>query len=136
MSPGNPMSHYSISDLSKEFDLTSRAIRFYEDKGLLSPERIGTKRLYNRKDRARIKLIVRGKKLGFSLSEIDELIELYENKDDEVPQLLVYRDKLLIQLSKMEQQKSELERMIFDVKVAERECLATLNAKGIETDDL
>jgi len=130
------MSHYSISDLSKEFDLTSRAIRFYEDKGLLSPERIGTKRLYNRKDRARIKLIVRGKKLGFSLSEIDELIELYENKDDEVPQLLVYRDKLLIQLSKMEQQKSELERMIFDVKVAERECLATLNAKGIETDDL
>jgi len=130
------MSHYSISDLSKEFNLTSRAIRFYEDKGLLDPERIGTQRRYGRKDRARIKLIVRGKNLGFSLSEIDELIELYENKDDEVPQLLVYREKLQLQLSKMEQQKTELERMILDVKVAERECLATLQAKGIETDDI
>lgn len=99
------------------------------------PERQGTRRLYGRKDRARIKLIVRGKKLGFSLAEIDGLIELYENEDSEVPQLLKYREKLVEQRDKMEAQKQEIEQVIFDIRVAERECLSTLKSKGVDLEE-
>ena len=123
---------FSISDLSKEFGLTTRAIRFYEDKELLQPERQGTRRLYSRKDRARVKLIVRGKKLGFSLSEILDLIELYENSADEVPQLQRYYDKLSEHRRKLESQRQEIEQTIIELRVAEHECLATLRGKGID----
>ena len=122
---------YSISDLAKEFGLTTRAIRFYEDRQLLNPEREGTKRLYSRKDRARVKLIVRGKKLGFSLSEIHDLIELYENAADEVPQLQRYHDKLCEHRRKLESQRQEIEQTIIELRVAEHECLATLRSKGV-----
>lgn len=123
---------FSISDLSKEFGLTTRAIRFYEDKDLLTPERQGTRRLYSRKDRARVKLIVRGKKLGFSLSEILDLIALYENSADEVPQLQRYYDKLSEHRRKLESQRQEIEQTIIELRVAEHECLATLRGKGID----
>ena len=123
---------YTISDLAKEFGLTTRAIRFYEDRQLLDPDRVGTKRLYSRKDRARVKLIVRGKKLGFSLSEILDLIELYENAADEVPQLQRYYDKLSEHRRKLESQRQEIEQTIIELRVAEHECLATLRSKGID----
>lgn len=125
---------YTISDLAKEFGLTTRAIRFYEDRQLLDPERVGTKRLYSRKDRARVKLIVRGKKLGFSLSEIHGLIELYENAADEVPQLQRYYDKLSEHRRKLESQRQEIEQTIIELRVAEHECLATLRSKGISKE--
>ena len=69
---------YSISDLSKEFDITTRSIRFYEDQGLLSPARKGQTRIYNQRDKVRLKLILRGKRLGFSLAETGRLFELYD----------------------------------------------------------
>src|SRR2546428_2710082 len=81
---------YSISDLAREFALTTRAIRFYEDEGLLAPRRSGRSRIYGERERVRIKLILRGKRLGLSLSEIRELLDLYEATRSERPQLLKF----------------------------------------------
>ena len=78
---------FSISDLAREFDVTPRAIRFYEDQGLLAPRRDGQRRIYTPRDRTRLKLTLRGKRLGLSLSEIRELIDMYEPGRDERPQL-------------------------------------------------
>jgi DNA-binding transcriptional MerR regulator len=78
---------FSISDLAREFDVTPRAIRFYEDQGLLAPRREGQRRIYTPRDRTRLKLTLRGKRLGLSLSEIRELIDMYEPGRDERPQL-------------------------------------------------
>ncbi|MGH8741116.1 MAG: MerR family transcriptional regulator, partial [Burkholderiales bacterium] len=78
---------FSISDLAREFDITPRAIRFYEDQGLLAPRREGQRRIYTPRDRTRLKLTLRGKRLGLTLSEIRELIDMYEPGRDERPQL-------------------------------------------------
>src|SRR3979411_3525195 len=85
---------YSISDLAKEFALTTRAIRFYEGEGLLSPQRAGQRRIYAERERVRIKLILRGKRLGLSLSEIRELLDLYEATKSERPQLTKFLEVL------------------------------------------
>src|SRR6266852_3999653 len=82
-----PAETYSIADLAREFDVTHRAIRFYEDEGLLSPGRDGTRRVYSKRDWVRLKLILRGKRLGFSLAEIREMLELYDSAPDDRPQL-------------------------------------------------
>ena len=74
---------FTISDLSKEFDVTPRAIRFYEDQGLISPSRKGRRRIYKERDRIRLKLILRGKRLGFSLSEIKDIFDLYDSSPGE-----------------------------------------------------
>ena len=78
---------FSISELAREFDITPRAIRFYEDQGLLAPQRDGQRRIYTPRDRTRLKLTLRGKRLGLTLSEIRELIDMYEPGRDERPQL-------------------------------------------------
>ena len=78
---------FSISDLAREFGVTTRAIRFYEDEGLLSPSRSGRQRVYTSRDHVRLKLIVRGKRLGFSLSEVREIIEMYDLDSGESGQL-------------------------------------------------
>src|SRR5712672_997254 len=78
---------FSISELSREFEITPRAIRFYEDQGLISPRREGQRRVYTARDRTRLRLTLRGKRLGLSLSEIRELIDMYEPGRDERPQL-------------------------------------------------
>src|SRR3970282_315251 len=78
---------FSISDLAREFDVTPRAIRFYEDQGLLAPRREGQRRVYTPRDRTRLKLTLRGKRLGLTLSEIRDLIDMYEPGRDERPQL-------------------------------------------------
>jgi DNA-binding transcriptional MerR regulator len=79
--PRHDREHFSISDLSSEFDVTARALRFYEDEGLISPERRGTQRIYSHRDRARLAWILRGKRVGFSLAEIREMIDLYDIGD-------------------------------------------------------
>ena len=85
---------FSITDLSKEFDITTRTIRFYEDKGLISPQREGQRRIYSQRDRVRLRLIMRGKRLGFTLSDIQELIDLYDTDRSEVTQLQVFLDHI------------------------------------------
>ena len=81
---------FTIGDLAREFDVTLRAIRFYEDEGLLAPRREGSRRVYSKRDRVRLKLILRGKRLGFSLAEVREMLELYDSAPDERPQLVKF----------------------------------------------
>ncbi len=125
---------YSISELSKEFDITTRSIRFYEDQGLLTPLRQGQTRIYSKRDRVRLKLILRGKRLGFSLSETGQLFELYDADKSSVTQLT-------IMLKLIEQKKTELHQQMDDIKVVlmelvtvEKRCRETLvDAKNIDT---
>ena len=94
---------YSIRDLSRDFDVTTRTLRFYEEKGLLEPERLGQKRLYTAADRVRLKLILRGKRLGFSLEESAELIAMYDPESNNAPQLQALIDKIQAQRRRVEE---------------------------------
>lgn len=85
---------HSISDLAREFGVTTRTIRFYEDRGLIAPERDGQRRVYGPRDRVRLKLIMRGKRLGFSLDEIRRMIDLYDEDPSEVRQLRLFLEKI------------------------------------------
>lgn len=106
---------YSIGDLSREFGVTLRTLRFYEDKDLISPERRGTTRLYNRRDRARLQLILRGKKVGFSLEDIKEMLDLYDLRDGQVTQLTVSLSKFRDQIRVLEHQREEIDAAIADL---------------------
>ncbi len=103
---------YTIGDLSREFGVTLRTLRFYEDKGLLNPKRQGMTRLYNRRDRARLKLVLMGKKVGFSLVEIKEMLDLYDLKDGQETQLRVALEKFQSQIDVLKRQKVEVEQAI------------------------
>ncbi|MCT8269060.1 MULTISPECIES: MerR family transcriptional regulator [Afifella] len=103
---------YSIGELSREFGVTLRTLRFYEDKGLLNPRREGLNRIYSRRDRARLKLVLMGKKVGFSLVEIKEILDLYDLKDGEVLQMQVALDKFEGQVAILKRQKEEIEHAI------------------------
>jgi DNA-binding transcriptional MerR regulator len=101
---------YSISQLAKEFDITTRSIRHYEDIGLVSPSRKGKTRIYDRKDRIRLKLTLRGKRLGFPLAEIKELLDMYDTSN------LNKNRQLLATIAKIEQKNSELEQQLLDIR--------------------
>ena len=103
---------YTIGDLSREFGVTLRTLRFYEDKGLLSPKRHGTSRIYNRRDRARLKLALLGKKIGFSLVEIKEMIDLYDLKDGQATQIRVSLERFEVQIGVLKQQQKDIAQAI------------------------
>lgn len=107
---------YSITQLAEEFDLTTRAIRFYEDKGLLKPERQGQTRVYYPRDRARLTLIVRGKNVGLALSEIKEILSLYDLSDGCETQNRVAIDKFRRRIDSLEKQRVEIELQIETLK--------------------
>lgn len=111
---------YSISDLAKEFDLTTRTIRFYEDEGLLTPERRGQARIYSAGDRVRLMLILRGKRLGFSLAECKEIFDLYDPSGDNTVQLNLMLDKLARRREALEQQLRDIRQMQQELDVAEK----------------
>ena len=106
---------FTIGDLAREFDITLRTLRFYEDKGLLTPKRDGNTRLYSRRDRARLKLVLMGKRVGFSLDEIREMIDLYDLKDGQGTQLRVSLEKFREQIVALERQKRDIEEAIGDL---------------------
>jgi DNA-binding transcriptional MerR regulator len=106
---------YSIRQLSKEFDVTARALRFYEDKGLISPERKGQTRLYSPRDRARLQLILRGKRLGFSLVEIHEILDLYTPKDHGAAQMRATLHKYRGQIETLKRQREDIDAAIKDM---------------------
>jgi DNA-binding transcriptional MerR regulator len=123
---------YSISDLAREFDLTTRAIRFYEDMALLTPERAGPGgriRVYSAKDRTRLKLTLRAKRLGFSLTEAKDIIDMYDSPRDTVPQLRKFLTVLAAHRAEMEQQLAELQAQLDEIKTHEKEA-KTLLAKN------
>lgn len=111
---------YSIGDLAREFDVTPRAIRFYEDQGLLAPQRAGQRRIYSPRDRTRLKLTLRGKRLGLTLSEIRELIDMYEPGRDERPQLERFAAVLAQHRSALEQQRTDIEAQLSEITTFEK----------------
>jgi DNA-binding transcriptional MerR regulator len=118
--------HHSISDLSQEFDITTRTLRFYEEKGLLSPERQGQNRIYSAADRARLKLILRGKRLGLTLEESSGIIAMYDPQTNNKKQLQTLIHKIREKRHQLEQQQKDLDLMILDLNDSEERCLITL----------
>lgn len=121
-------SSYSISDLARELDITTRAIRFYEEQGMLAPERRGQERVYSPKDKVTLKLILRGKRIGFSLAECKELIELYDPESGNLKQLETFMNKIAERRAQLEQQLLDIQQMQLELDTAEERCLAALEA--------
>lgn len=107
--------HFTISDLSDEFGVTARALRFYEDEGLIAPERRGTQRIYSHRDRARLAWILRGKRVGFSLGEIREMIDLYDVGDGRRIQRQVSIDRCRARIALLERQKQDIDAAIAEL---------------------
>ena len=122
---------YSIGDLSREFGVTTRTIRFYEDQGLLSPAREGQSRIYQPRDRVRLKLILRGKRLGFSLKEIKNLIELYDAPEGEGAQLRSFIDKIRARRGELLAQRNDIEQVLDELDTLEQRCSELL---ALESD--
>ena len=126
VSPMSEPKQYSISELAAEFDVTTRTIRFYEEKGLLAPARKGTSRIYNSADHTKLKLILRGKRLGFSLEESGEIIRMYDPAHGNRAQL----EKLIVMIqSRREQladQREDLQMMMFELQQVEQRAAEAL----------
>lgn len=121
------MNTFKISELAKEFDITTRSIRFYEDLGLLTPERKGNTRIYNGRDRIRLKLILRGKRLGFSLADIKELFELYDT--DQSTEQLNYMIRLIKEKkAALQQQANDIQAVMMELNAAQLRCQNTLRS--------
>jgi DNA-binding transcriptional MerR regulator len=121
---------YTIAELAREFDITARAIRFYEDQGLLSPSREGVggrNRVYTPRDRTRLKLTLRGKRLGLTLSEIKSIIDMYESPKDTVAQIDRFLSVLAHQRATLEQQRDDIEMSLAEISVHEEECRRLLS---------
>lgn len=115
-----------IGDMAKEFGVTLRTLRFYEDKGLLNPKREGTTRLYTRRDRARLRLILLGRKIGFTLRDVKQMIDLYDPNGSNVKQLKVVLDKSEKQMGRLVKQRQELDEAIDDLTKVIESARATL----------
>ena len=129
---------YTISDLEKEFDLTTRAMRFYEDMGLLQPERTGPggrNRLYNARDRIRLKLTLRAKRLGLSLTEAKEIIDLYDSPRDTGVQLRKFLTVLAEHRKQLEEKMADLTTTLDEVREHEKEAIALLRKAEKSVDN-
>ncbi len=118
--------NYSISELAGEFGVTTRTIRFYEEKGLLNPEREGTRRIYNPADRTKLRLILRGKRLGLSLDESAEVILMYDSQGSNRRQLETLIDKIQDKREELMRQKEDLRLMLKELSEAEEKCRVAL----------
>lgn len=113
---------YRISDLAGEFRITTRTIRFYEDQGLISPARVSGQRIYSQRDYTRLRLILRGKRLGFSLSEIRDMLDLYDSEPGEAAQLRVALEKSRERKAQLEQQLIDLQITLGELAKFEHQC--------------
>ena len=133
------MPNYTITELAREFDITPRAIRFYEDQGLLTPKREGTggrTRVYSARERTRLKLTLRGKRLGLTLSEIKSLVDMYESPKDTSAQMNRFMGVLARHRETLEQQREDIEVALSEITQHEDECkqmLADIGAGGAKT---
>jgi|TARA_R110002012_G_scaffold11479_1_gene51767 DNA-binding transcriptional MerR regulator len=113
---------YSIGELAREFDITTRSIRFYEDQGLILPTRKGQTRIYNQRDRVRLKLILRGKRLGFSLAETGRLFELYDADKSSATQLKTIMDLIANKKNDLNQQLEDIQAVLIELTGLEKNC--------------
>ncbi len=113
---------YSIGELAREFDITTRSIRFYEDQGLILPTRKGQTRIYNQRDRVRLKLILRGKRLGFSLAETGRLFELYDADKSSATQLKTIMDLISNKKNDLHQQLEDIQAVLIELTGLEKNC--------------
>jgi len=118
---------YSIRELAEEFDVTTRTLRFYEEKGLLNPTRSGKTRIFSTADRTRLKLILRGKRLGLTLDESAEIILMYDPVGTNTRQIVSLIDKIRDKRLQLEQQKKDLELTLLDLEAAEQRCIESLD---------
>lgn len=125
---------YTITQLAEDFTITPRAIRFYEDQGLVSPEREGMSRVYSYRDRARLKLILRGKRLGFSLAEIKEFLDLYDADRTQIEQLRALLKNARGRIRALENQLDDINVTLEELREIETQTLAALAEKGIQSD--
>jgi DNA-binding transcriptional MerR regulator len=126
---------FTIRDLAKEFGVSARTLRFYEEKGLLDPARRGEQRLYSRRDRARLAYVLAGKTVGFSLEEVREMLDLYDLGDGQVTQLKVALAKFGERIGRLERQKSDIDRVISELSRASAAMRAKLAARGHAATD-
>ncbi|WP_148256561.1 MerR family transcriptional regulator [Kribbella flavida] len=117
---------WSIAELAAEYDVTLRTIRFYEDRGLLTPERRGTVRVYHSRDRVRLGLILRGKRLGFSLDEIATIVDMYDAEPGEEGQLAYLLDQITVRRAELEQRRRDIDETLRELAEVERRCHADL----------
>lgn len=127
-----PAKIFAISDLAREFGITPRTIRFWEDQGILAPEREGNKRVFTRRDRARLKMALRGKRLGLSLAEIKDLIGMYNSTEDETPQLTECLRVMSKRREALEQQREDIEAMLAEIRQFEYQCQLELTRRANE----
>lgn len=120
---------FGIAELAREFDITNRAVRFYEDKGLISPRRDGQRRVYSARDFVRLRLIMRGKRLGFSLIEIRQLIDLYDVDKSEKTQLRHFIEKIDERKSQLRQQQQDITDTLTELSRLEKNCREILTEK-------
>jgi len=125
---------FTIGDLAREFSISARTLRFYEEKGLLEPKRRGEQRLYSRRDRARLAYVLAGKQVGFSLEEVREMLDLYDLGDGQVTQLKVALAKFGERIERLEKQKSDIDRVVAELARASDVMKAKLSARGIPVE--
>ncbi len=111
-----PNATFTIGQLAREFGITLRTLRFYEDRGLLNPRRDGATRIYGRRDRARLKLVLMGKRVGLSLAEISEMVDLYDLRDGQLGQMRAAVERFNAQIEMLERQKRDIEQAIDDLR--------------------
>lgn len=130
-----PERYWTIRELVAEFGVTSRTLRFYEDEGLIRPRREGQARLYSARDRARIGLILRGRRLGFSLAEIGEMLDLYDADRSRVRQLTFSLAKGRERIAALERQKADIEVVLSELRALETIVVDLLRQKGASAED-
>ena len=122
-----PSKTYSIRDLASEFDVTTRTIRYYEEKGLLSPDREGAQRVYSPSDRTKLKLILRGKRLGLSLDESADIVMMYGSPEKNRRQLEKLIERIRVKRKELMRQKDDLESLLDDLQTVEEKCRVELD---------
>jgi DNA-binding transcriptional MerR regulator len=120
----------SVTELANELGITPRAIRFYETKGLIKPQRAGTTRVYTYRDRARMQLILRGKRLGFTLADIREYLDIYDVDPSKVQQVKLLLEKVERRINELEQQHEDLETTLIELKEMRQECVTTIEGRA------
>lgn len=129
---------WTITELAEEFGVTLRTIRFYEEHGLLTPQRRGTQRVFHERDRVRLNLVLRGKRLGFPLDEIKKIVNMYDAEPGEVGQLRYLLEQIDVRRTELEQRRKDIDETLDELTDLERRCradLATLGSLGSDREE-